>query len=295
MCLRAVFLGLLTLGLSARAEAGICLKVDTERDNMGEQDRRGGMALLSSEVEDKGGVVGGDCETTWVVVHIKLGRSVTVSARSGEKTYKMTAEAVEDLPRVYAQLAHGIVTGEPLKNSIDRSNVTRGQSQGRRVKSEYMATVLFGGTAYPPAGALVAPTLGGGFRVEMDHWAIDATAKLAWPAGDPEGGHQFSAMQGHLNALRFGDPLAPSTWFYGGGLGYGLTYWQNGPDSGDGHGFEAGGIAGYELGRASTMRLFVQADLTVPLYSSESNFWSPYIGLSIGIAYKPPARSSILF
>ena len=40
MCLRAVFLGLLTLGLSARAEAGICLKVDTERDNMGEQDRR---------------------------------------------------------------------------------------------------------------------------------------------------------------------------------------------------------------------------------------------------------------
>jgi len=163
--------------------------------------------------------------------------------------------------------------------------------EGRRAKSEYMATLMFGGTAYPPIGGIVAPTLGGGFRVEMDRWAIDANGKVALPVGEASGGDYLFAMNGHLNAIRFVDPLANDSLFYGGGLGYGIVGWEKGSESGEGYGFEARGIAGYEMFRASTMRFFVQMDLVAPLYSIDADYWSPTLGMSIGIAYKPRPNS----
>jgi hypothetical protein len=277
--------------ISSPALAGICLEDDPERDNLLEQDRLGGLSLLASAIEERGVPVGESCDVTWKIVHVKLGRSVTVSATNGSQVYKMTAEVLEDLPRVYSQLAHGMVTGEPLNQAMDRSNVTRAQAEGRRAKSDYLATVMFGGTAYPPVGGIVAPTFSGGFRVELDRWAIDANGKMALPVGEALNGDYLVGIHGHLNAIRFIDPLANDSWFYGGGLGYGAVGWEKGSDAGEGYGFEARGIAGYEMFRASTMRFFVQMDLIAPLYSIDADYWSPTIGLSIGLGYKPNPRS----
>jgi len=288
MFVRTAFVVMTSLALSATAEAGICLEADTDRDNLAEADRQGGLTLLTGEIEDKGGQIGAPCDGTWKVGHIKLGRSVTVTARKGDQVHKVTAEAMGDLPRVYSQLAHSMVTGESLGQATDRSNVTMAQAEGRRVKTEYMPTLTFGGTMYPPNGGAVAPTIGGGFRVEQDSWAIDASGRLMIPVVTAQSRDEFVALGGHLNVLRFVEPLASSTVFYGGGLGYGMM--GDAAEGPGGAGFEARGFAGYEWGRNSNMRLFSQLDLTAPLYSTGYEYWSPTIGLSIGFAWKPPPQ-----
>lgn len=293
MFLRTAFVAMTSLALAGTAEAGICLEADTERDNLAEADRQGGLTLLTGEIEDKGGQIGAPCDATWRVGHIKLGRSVTVTARKGDQVHKVTAEAMGDLPRVYSQLAHSMVTGESLSQATDRSNVTLAQAEGRRVKTEYMPTLMFGGTAYPPAGAVVAPTFGGGFRVEQDTWAIDGSMRFVLLGIEPDGEvpDENVAFGGHLNVLRFVAPLASSTPFYGAGIGYGMMGNAEG-DSPVSSGFEARGFAGYEWGRNSSMRLFSQLDVTAPLYSTGYEYWSPTIGLSIGFAWKPPPRNN---
>jgi hypothetical protein len=73
----------------------------------------------------------------------------------------------------------------------------------------------------------------------------------------------------------------------GGGLGYGGISYGDDENLG-GSGFDLQGIGGFELFRASTMRMFVQTNIGLPLYSIDgAEAWSPTIGLSLGVGYKP--------
>jgi hypothetical protein len=290
MTLRSAGLALSALLLPMTAQAATCLVDAPQRDNLPTPERRGGISLLASSMQAEGATVqignqGTVCEETWQVVHVKLGRSVTVSASSSSgPSLSMTAQVVEDLPRVYSQLAKSMVSGAPLEEAVARDNVTVAQAQGRRAKTDYMATLMFGATAHPAIAAAPSPTLAGGFRVEVDQWALDVNGRLVIPMDTSAA---YYAVDGHISALRFHQPQANHTLYYGGGLGFGAMGWQDGSDGGDGAGFELRGSAGYEMFRVTTMRMFFQADMIAPLYDIGADSWAPTVSFSVGIGYKP--------
>jgi len=129
--------------------------------------------------------------------------------------------------------------------------------------------------------------LGGGYRYEMDRWAIDIGSTLLIPTNEDS---RFFHFEGSLKALRFIDEKANNTLYAGGGVGVGV---------GGGFGLEGSAIVGYEMFRAANVRLFIQGALTLPVHNYESwaddyvGGYMPYGSLSLGFAFKPPERNVI--
>ena len=201
--LKILSLALLGLSLSPSALAGVCVELDTERDNFSPDERRAVRSLAAGALEDEGlQISGGECETTYVISHVRLGNTVTVRMSDGTENRKMTIDTVDDLPNAYSQMAHSLVTGTPLADSIDRQNVTLDQANPRRAAGDFITTLRFGGTALVPPTALL-PTFGMGLRVELDQWAVDVAGQFAFNSDGDQG-----MASGHLNGLRFQHPTA---------------------------------------------------------------------------------------
>jgi hypothetical protein len=273
-----------------QAHAAICVEINESTDQLNESERQSALFLLKEGLLENGAVVEGDCSDNWSLTHLRLGGSITVSAVSPNRRLKLTVSSEADLPGVYSQIANAIVHNKEIGDSLARDNVTRDQASPKRVKAEFMSIVTFGGTLYPPAGAAVAPTFGFGMRVELDTWAIDVSGKVALPPDALQAA--FFSASGHLNGLYFLDGQANHSFYVGGGLGYGgIAYESAGNLSGAG--FDLQGIGGFEMFRASTMRMLVQGHAGLPLYVLDgADTWSPQFGLSIGIGYKPQPGSS---
>jgi len=273
--------------VASQAEAAICVEINQEADQLSESEQTSAIYLLKEALMENGASVEGECSDTWSLTHLRLGDSITVSAASPARRLKLTVSYAGDLPGVYSQIGNAIVHNLEIGDSLNRENVTADQAQPRRVNAEFMTTLMFGGTLYPPAGFAVAPTFGGGMRVELDSWAIDVTGRFALPLDDVDGA--FFAGAGHLNALYFLDGQTNHTLYLGGGLGYSGILYEDGDNHPGGSGFDAQAIGGFEFFRASTMRMFVQGNVGLPLYAIDgADSWSPTIGLSIGVGYKPP-------
>ena len=271
------------------ALAADCAELNTDRDNLAAEDQHSALLLFSSALEAQGVVLGDSegCENRYVLSHVALGSSITVRASLGENAQSMTVSTLEDLPRAYSQLANTLVNGVELADAMGRDNVTIEQAHNqRRMKTEYLATLGFGGSMVTP-GTGVAPLFKGGMRIEINSWALDASFELA---ADGHEGREQAVLAGTLNLLGFANPLANHTLYYGGGLGYGMTALQ---DYSESYGFEARGIVGYELFRATTMRLFFQGDLVLPTDSAIEWGWGPRTAVSVGFGYKPqPNRNN---
>jgi len=272
--------------LSGAAQAGICVVVDEERDNLDADVRKAAISLLSNALEEEGETLGEPCSETYTISHVKLGASITVRLAKDDDSRSMTASSLEELPRVYSQLMGSMLDGVPLAEGVDRTNVTREQAEPVRVASEYKVTLRFGATNSFEAGVL-APTLGFGMRTELDRWAIEA-AGSGFITETNNG--TFGGLNGHLNALRFTDPKANHTPYIGAGVGYGMQVLTAGNNEFEGHGFEGHVFGGYEFLRASTIRMFGQIDVILPAYTLRDS-WAPLVGMSFAIGYDPPPQS----
>ena len=88
--------------------------------------------------------------------------------------------------------------------------------------------------------------------------------------------------------------------YYGGGFSWGAKYSSSGTSWANrtywsGNGLQGELTVGYELGRASTLRVFVQADATLPFYlmSSSRNGDTRYassLAVSVGVGWQRPRR-----
>lgn len=281
----ALFIALAATAFTNPAHAAICLEINESVDQLDENERQAALFLLKEGLMENGAVVEGDCTDSWSVTHLRLGGSITVSAASSNRRLKLTVSNEADLPGIYSQIANAIVHNKEIGDSLGRDNVTADQAQPKRVEAEFMSIVRFGGTLYPPAGAAVSPTFGGGMRVELDTWAIDFSGQVALPPDALQG--TFFAASAHLNGLYFLKGQANHSFYVGGGLGYGVIAYEDAGSVG-GAGFDLQGIGGFEMFRASTMRMLVQGNVGLPLYVVDgADTWSPRFGLSIGIGYKP--------
>jgi hypothetical protein len=221
-----------------------------------------------------------------MLFHAQLGSLVVVTISGQGRTWQSTALTLDDLPAIYSQMVRSIVTGRPMTglSVVDRTNVTSSQAQERRVHSD---SLWYGRLGY---GGVFAdriygtPSLGFGYRAELDSFAID----LAFL------NHQFSSPGSYssprasafsvlkLSALRFQNPESNRSVYYGGGLSYGFRSISRGSysypsyppgsytTSWSGSGLQGELTVGYEIARATSLRVFAQADAVLPFYQLTS-------------------------
>jgi len=126
------------------------------------------------------------------------------------------------------------------------------------------------------------PALGFGFRAGFDSYGIDVSFlnfKVPSSGSDILYGSQASSLAGSLlklEGLYFLKPKPRATAYLGGGFSYGGTdvggaYGTNNiQTSWHGSGLQGELTAGYEWPRANALRMFVQADATLPFYNVTS-------------------------
>jgi hypothetical protein len=303
-----LLLAVLFAGLATTAHAEVCLTIDESRDALPARDRAGAIVLLTTQFELEGErVVAAGCADSFVLFHSQLGSLVVVTVTGRGRNWQATAQTTEDIPAVYSQIARSIVTGRPMTglNVVDRTNVTSAQAERRRVHTDSIWYGRLGYGAVFSGGAYETPSLGFGYRAELDNFAIDLSflnLQLPSPGG-------YASPRAHastwlkLSGLRFVSPEANRSAYFGGGLSCGHTTinrdttfsFPNYSSSWSGSGLQGELTAGYELARATTLRMFVQADVVLPFYQvtsetftingpvSRDSRYAPSLVLSVGI------------
>ncbi len=296
-----IFLGLVAplFFLEAAYASEICVAIDTERDNLSEGDRKAVLMLAKQEIEEAGyRIISQGCEDEIVLSSVKIGTSVTLSATRGDDQRRLVAQGLDDIPNVCSQIIKSLLSGEPLALSMDRTNVTKGQAEPKREKADFL-TMFRGGAMVHTVGVPVGPNLGVGMRVELDNWAIEAESAFGFSLSDhasrSDNGGSFS-FGAHLGGLYFFDGESSHSAFAGLGVGYGTTALvTKSTDLWTGAGFDFKVSLGYEILRASTIRMFIQTEALIPTYQlgadsgnlDKTDRYNPSYMISFGIGYVP--------
>ena len=276
---------------AADAGAQVCVKIDETQDTLTQDDRTAAVLLLNRQFVMAGEQVTADCLTPYLLAHIKLGNSITVTLSGPRGDREGTALGLEDLPALYNQMVRSLLTGRPMTglSVVDRTNVTLAQATpAPRVRSDSFTYArlgyggIFGGQTYG------TPSFGFGYRAELDKVALDISFLNFQTGQTGYYGYSDSADSSSLvklSGLYLLNRDANSTPYFGGGLSWGQTnisntqpteitrppagsntvYYYN--TGGHGSGLQGELTAGYEFGRATTLRMFVQADAILPFYS----------------------------
>jgi hypothetical protein len=312
----ALLAGLLLLGVAGRAGAAganVCISIDEPRDTFSASDRAASLLLIAREFRQAGEQVESDsCTSFYVLSHVKLGNViiVTLSGPNGQREGR--AQGMDDLPALYNQMVRSILTGRPMTgfNVVDRTNVTEAQATQHRVQTDSFgyARLGYGGTFGGRAQG--GPTMGFGYRAELDSFAVDvsflnyqihSSSPIAGPASGYYGSNGgISGSFVKLEGLHFLKPAANASAYVGGGLSWGGTSTSrssgNTYSSVHGSGLQGELTVGYEWPRASTLRAFVQADAVLPFYRATGDTvtvqpTSPYTTRTVGGRQYTPSLS----
>ena len=193
----------------ARAQSGtphddICLAIDEGRDTLSPQERTSAIRLLSAQFELAGRrVVAEGCTVRYTLAHIALGQTIFVMLSGADYIREGKAIGLDDLPALYSQIVWSIVTGRPMTgfNVVDRTNVTVAQTSANRVHSDAYAYARLGYGSIFADRAYGAPSVGFGWRVELDSFGLDVSF-LNLQSGDNGYGSTGGASAGSLVKLQ---------------------------------------------------------------------------------------------
>lgn len=275
------FVVLLVLAAAGRARADVCVSVDEAHDTLAPADRVAAVLVLSQQFEAAGQRVSDEnCSGSYLVSHVRLGSTIIVTLVGPSARREGTAIGLEDLPALYNQMVRSILSGQPMGSMdvIDRTNVTSAQDlPPKRIQSDgfWYARLGYGGTFADRTYG--APALGFGYRGEFDAIGVDVSFfNYAWHSSNdytPYYGSSPSSFSGSLLKLEgmyFTNTHANSTPYFGGGVSWGSASLDNGTTHSDGSGLQGEVTAGYEIGRATSVKFFVQADAILPFYEITS-------------------------
>src|SRR5258708_32027456 len=127
------------LGLAGIAHADICVKVDDARDTLSPSDRTAALLLLAREFELAGEQVAEPgCPGQYVVSHVKLGDTISVTLTGPNGRRDAVAVGLDDLPAVYNQMVRSLLTGLPMRlgGVDDRPNASVTQAANLLVHSD---------------------------------------------------------------------------------------------------------------------------------------------------------------
>ena len=293
---------------ASAAHAAVCVSLDQTRDNLTEQERSATVAMLQQTLRDQGQDVSNqNCQATYYVYHLRLGSSVTVYMQGPQGYRSSTARAIEELPSVYSQMVRSLITGQPMSATssvVDRNNVTSAQQAPRRVEADslWYARLGYGAAIGPFFNG--GPQFGFGYRYELDNVGIDLSFLNLMVSShrDNVNGTGSAGVTGSwvkLMGLYFANPLSNGSLYFGAGVSWGGTAIANDTTAYSGSGLQGEGIVGYELLRASTIRIFLEGEATLPFYTvtedyllgtGSSSKYVPFFGASVGLGW---GRSNI--
>jgi hypothetical protein len=309
-------------GQTAAAVKTVCLTIDAAHDTLAPYERSAALLMLARQFEINGErVVDGPCDMRYTLSHIQLGETISVMLTGPGGYREGTALGLDDLPALYSQMVRSIVTGRPMTgfNVIDRTNVTTAQSAPpRRITVESLGYARLGYGGVFGDRTYGGPSIGFGYRAELDTFAVDVSfLNFQLPSSgayeSSQGGGSGSILK--LQGLHFVNPTANATAYFGGGLSYGFTSFGGGSgsigvlESGwHGSGLQGDLTLGYEVPRTSALRIFVEADATLPFYnvvstrttylrtapytstSVSSSRYAPSLVVSIGLGWQRHRR-----
>ena len=284
----------------ATASATACVNIDTERDGLAEEERQSARTLFEEALAEAGvGVVREGCDETWTLYHVQLGRSITVVVQSPSGTRRERVQSIEDLPALYHQLTHAILSGsENTNEAVDRRHVTSAQSQQKRVAADAIWYTKLGYGSTPAAGFHGGPAFGFGRRWELDRIGINLSFLnfLLYQDADEFDGTSVGWIE--LGADYFLDPYASSSAYFGAGLSIGTHSIPSDRGRYENAGLQGKVSAGYEFFRASNIRLLLHADATLPMFrltrtssdpitfiETESHVYAPTFQLCLGLGW----------
>jgi hypothetical protein len=151
----------------------------------------------------------------------------------------------------------------------------KGELPAPRTVAESLFYMRLGESAMMGSDVRGGPGMGLGYRIELDRVGIDASANLSVTDVARKTGQGIEGSWLKLTAQYYFAPTADRSFYVGGGLSWGARSAMVCGERYAGSGLQAELTAGYELLRSSTMRIFVQADATVPLYMAAHQGGAP--------------------
>lgn len=276
----ALLMGASCLLWPLAARAVTCVVIDEQRDGLSPEERASVRTLFEDALTEEHQTVGREnCTETWTVYHVRLGDSVTVTVQGPRGTRKERLNKIEDLPAMYSQMVRSMLSGAAAttdSSAVDRKNVTSGQNQQQRVRADaiWYAKLGYGATSADEFHA--GPQFGFGRRWELDRFGIDLgflNFLMYQNSSEFEG---VSAGWVEIGFDYFFEPSANNTFYIGAGLSLG-SHSIPGGSRGEftGGGLQVKGTLGYEMFRASTIRLLIQLESTAPLYRLSRTYYDP--------------------
>lgn len=321
-CVIAIAVGIQAVPVSAQdharaPRAPVCLTIDEARDTFSPPDRQAALILVARQFELAGRqVVAGECAEPYTLSHVRLGNTITVILAGPSERRDGRASGMDDLPGLYNQIVPAILTGRSVggMNVVDRTNVTTTQTEPKRVRVDSFGYARLGYGSVLGKGGAANPAMGFGYRAELDSFGLDVSFLNQQL---PSSNGAFGASRGmagsllKLEGLYFTNPRANASAYFGGGVSWGATFASsssspNNYSSWSGSGLQGELTAGYELPRASDLRVFVQGDATLPFYRttgqtitysqprtstvSTGQRYNPSITLSVGLGWQRHRR-----
>jgi hypothetical protein len=312
MLKRTILAGVVVFSLFAvrTASAAVCVEIDTTKDTLSEPDRNATRILLAQALQQQGQqVADANCMGVFRVYHVKLGNSITVFMQAPQGYREGSVRAIEEIPAIYSQMIRSLMTGQPMNThggSVDRTNATSAQQAPRRVEADslWYARLGYAGVMNPIMKG--GPAIGFGYRYELDSIGIDFSFFNFMFASDSDdsGATTSLGVTGSwikLMGLYFLNPTSNASTYLGAGVSWGAVGVAEvtDPATGATRSFVGSGLqgevsAGFEFLRASTIRMFIQADATMPFYAvreqnnlvgTSSSSWAPTIGISLGLGW----------
>ena len=280
----------LLVALARSAHANVCVTIDESRDTLVPEDRRAAALSLAHALAKNGRpVTNQGCAETYTVYHVKLGDTISVYLYGPQVTREGRASKLDELPLVYEQLVAALLTGQSTATgggtTVDRSNATNDQMVPRRVAADNVKFFRLGYGGISGHGTATGPAFGVGWRFELDRLGIEISAfDLIWATDSDSRSDGFTGSWIRLAGLYFMEPLANNTTYLGAGLSWGGSYVSDGTRTVSGSGLQGGVTAGYEMLRASTIRVFVELSATLPFYESDGSY-TPSVVLQMGLGY----------
>jgi hypothetical protein len=273
----------LLLTIAGAANADVCVSVDKARDTLSPQDQAAAVLLVTRQFEQEGErVLPAGCPGEYFLSHIQLGNVIVVSLSGPAGQREATSLGMDDLAALYNQMVRSIVSGRPMigLSVVDRTNVTTSQAKAKRVHSDSLWYARLGYGAVFGDSAYGTPALGFGYRAELDSFGIDVSFLNFQFASENDyaspGASAGSLLR--LSWLHFLNQRANRTGYLGGGLSYGNASFGSFRSTNEeyrsawnGHGLQGELTAGYEFARATSLRMFLQADVVLPFYQVSSD------------------------
>jgi hypothetical protein len=293
----------------------VCVAIDVAHDTFSEQDRRAALLLVAKQFELAGRHVDGvDCAERYSLAHVRLGDIITVTLKGRGGAREGTARGMDDLPALYSQLVRALLTGSSVGalNVVDRTNVIDMQASPKRVHVDSFGYARLG-YGFVLGNGTRSPAIGFGYRAEMDSFGLDVSflnQQLPASSGMYGGSTGMAGSLLKLEGLYFMNARGNSSPYVGGGLSWGVTSASTSSPTGysswSGNGLQGELTAGYELPRASALRVFVQADAALPFYRTTGETmtyartqpsivntghrYTPSLVLSIGMGWQRQRR-----